>query len=99
MTYSYSSVRPNYNPSDSRFLGSRGPDYHSVSFHASCLTTIGRWFTVVYTGIDNVLNRKNIPGYRYSPDAQQRYALLPPLYRSVFFGANISLTSFKKDEL
>jgi hypothetical protein len=99
VTYSYSSGRPYYNPSDSRFLGSHGPDYHNVAFHASYLTTLGKWFTVFYAGIDNVLNRKNVLGYRYAADAQQRYAVVPPLYRSVFFGANISLTAFKKDEL
>lgn len=99
VTYSYSSGRPYYNPSDSKLLGSHGPDYHNVAFHASYLTTLGKWFTVFYAGVDNVLNKKNILSYRYSADAQQRYAVLPPLYRSIFFGVNISLTAFKKDEL
>lgn len=98
-TYSFSSGRPYYNPSDSEFLASRSPAYHNLSFNAAYLTSIGKWFTVVFAGVDNVLNQKNILGYRYSADGQERYPILPPLYRSVFVGVNISLTSFKKEEL
>jgi hypothetical protein len=99
LTYSYNSGRPYYNPNDNVFLGSRSPEYHNLSFNAAYLTSIGKWFTVVYAGVDNVLNQKNILGYRYSADGQNRYAIVPPLYRSVFVGVNISLTSFKKEEL
>ena len=99
LTYSYSSGRPYFNPAETRFLGSRSPDYHNLSLNLSYLTSLGKWFTVFYAGVDNVLNHKNILGYRYSADGQERYPVLPPLYRSVFVGVNISLTSFKKEEL
>lgn len=99
MAYSYASGRPYYNPGDTGFLDGRSSAYHNISFHAAYLATLGKWFAVVYAGVDNVLNRKNILGYRYSADAQQRYPVLPPLYRSIFVGVNISLTSFNKDEL
>lgn len=99
LTYSYASGRPYYNPSDNKFLGSKSPQYHNLSLNAAYLTSIGKWFTVIYAGIDNIINHKNVLGYRYSNDGQQRYPVLPPLYRSVFIGVNISLNSFKKEEL
>jgi hypothetical protein len=89
MTYSYASGRPYYNPNDKVFLGRRSPEYHNLSFNASYLTSLGKWFTVVYAGIDNAINHKNILGYRYSADGQNRYPVVPPLYRSVFVGVNI----------
>lgn len=99
LTYSYASGRPYYNPRDINFLSSRSPDYHNVSVNLSYLTSLGKWFTVIYAGVDNVANYKNVMGYRYSFDGQSRYPIQPPLYRSVFVGANISLTAFKKEEL
>jgi hypothetical protein len=99
LTYSYASGRPYYNPMDLKFLGSRSPEYHNLSLNAAYLTSIGKLFTVVYAGIDNIFNIKNFLGYRYSSDGLERYPVLPPLYRSVFFGINISLSSFKKEEL
>jgi len=98
-TFSFASGRPYYDPSDSRFLGSRGPAYKNLSLNLSYLTSIGKWFTVFYANVDNVLNYKNVLGYRYSADGQARYAIVPPVYRAVFVGVNISLTSFKKEEL
>jgi hypothetical protein len=99
LTYSYASGRPYYDPAADNFLGSRTPDYHNLSMNLAYLTSLGKWFAVFYAGFDNVLNRKNILGYRYSADGQARSAIEPPLYRSVFVGANISLTAFKKEEL
>ncbi|AYB35088.1 TonB-dependent receptor [Chryseolinea soli] len=98
-TFSFTSGRPYYNPLDQTFLGSRSPSYRNLSLNLSYLTSIGKWFTVFYANVDNVLNYKNVLGYRYSADGQSRYEILPPLYRAVFVGVNISLTSFKKDEL
>jgi hypothetical protein len=66
------------------------------------LHSFGKWFTVFYLSIDNVTNQHNIFGYRYASDATGAYtknAIVPALYRSVFFGVNMSLTQFKKDEL
>lgn len=98
-TYALNSGRPYFDPADSRFLGARSPAYHNLSLNASYLTSIGKWFAVFYINADNVLNRKNVLGYRYAADGQTRYAIQPPLYRAVFVGVNISLTSFKKEEL
>jgi len=99
MTYSYASGRPYYNPANSEFLGDRTPDYHNLSFTVNYLTHVKKWFTVVYAGVDNVTNRKNIFGYRYNVDGTQRFPQYPALFRSYFVGVNFSLTEFNKDEL
>lgn len=97
MTYSYATGRPYYNPSNPVFLGDKTPDFHNLSLNINYLTSIKKWFTVVYVGIDNITNQKNVFGYRYANG--QRYEMRPALYRSVFIGANFSLTAFDKDEL
>jgi hypothetical protein len=98
-TYSYASGRPYYDPSSPRFLSDKAPDFHNVALTVSYLTTIKKMFTVIYLSVDNITNQKNILGYRYSSDGQERYPILPPIYRSVFLGVNFSLTEFNKDEL
>lgn len=99
MTYSYATGRPYYNYTNPVFLADRTPEYHNLSFTVNYLTHIRKWFTVVYAGVDNVTNRKNIFGYRYSADGNTRSPVLPALFRSVFIGANFSLSEFNKDEL
>lgn len=98
-TFSYASGKPYYNPSNAEFLGDRTPDYQNLSLQVSHLRSFGKWFAVFYVSVDNVLNRRNIFGYRYSADGQSRYPVEPALYRTVFAGVNISLSKFDKDEL
>ncbi|MFN6074695.1 MAG: carboxypeptidase-like regulatory domain-containing protein [Fluviicola sp.] len=98
-TYSYTSGRPYYNPNTTDFLADRAPDFHNLSLTAAYLTTIKKMFTVLYLSIDNVTNQKNVLGYRYSADGSQRFEIQPPFYFNVFFGINLSLTEFNKDEL
>lgn len=99
-TYSYASGRPYYDPFKpaSEFLSDRTPEFHNLSLAFNYLTSVGKWFTVVYAGIDNVTNSKNVFGYRYDA-AGNKYPQRPALYRSVFVGVNFSLTAFDKDEL
>ena len=101
MTYSYASGRPYYNPNNSAddFLADKTTDYHNLSFTVNYLTHIKKWFTVVYAGVDNVTNRKNVFGYRYTTDGATRYPQYPALFRSFFVGVNFSLTEFDHDEL
>ncbi|WP_300665362.1 TonB-dependent receptor [Fluviicola sp.] len=99
MTYSYASGRPYYNPANTRFLGDRSPDYHNLAFTAAYLTTIKKMFTVFYISLDNITNQHNVLGYRYSYDGSQRYEMKPPFYFNIFFGFNMSLKEFNKDEL
>jgi hypothetical protein len=63
------------------------------------LHSFGKWFTVFYVSVDNVTNQKNIFGYRYDANGNNKTPVVPALYRTVFFGVNASLTQFKKDEL
>ncbi len=98
-TYSYASGRPYFDPTESNFLGSHTPPYENISLSMSYLTHIKKAFTVIYAGVDNVANRKNIFGYRYSVDGSQRFAIQPALYRSVFIGMNISMSAFNRDKL
>lgn len=99
MTYSYASGRPSYYTRQGTFLSERTPDYHNLSFTINYLTSVKKWFTVIYAGVDNVTNHKNVFGYRYSADGMSRSPVLPALYRSFFIGVNFSLTEFNKDEL
>ena len=94
-TYVYASGRPFYNPD---FNVKTSPDYHDLSFNVSYLTTLGKVFGVAYMGIDNVLNRKNIYGYQFSPDGTS-HNIVPALYRTVYIGFTISLSRFTKEEL
>nr|WP_294858810.1 carboxypeptidase-like regulatory domain-containing protein [uncultured Fluviicola sp.] len=98
-TYSYASGRPYYNPANSRFLGDRSPDYHNLAFTAAYLTTIKKMFTVFYISLDNITNQHNVLGYRYNFDGSQRYEVKPPFYFNLFFGVNLSLKEFNKDEI
>lgn len=98
-TYSYSSGRAFYNPNATSFLSDHAPAYQNFAMTVSYLTTIKGLFAVFYLSADNILNTKNVLGYRYSTDGSQRFAIIPPLYRSVFIGFNLSLSKFNKDEL
>jgi hypothetical protein len=98
-SYTYGSGRPFYNPEDTKFMHSRTPSINNLSLSLSYITTLGRWFSVFYISFDNIFGWKNIYGYRYSFDGLQRYPIRPAIDRWVFFGANISLTRFNKDEL
>jgi hypothetical protein len=97
-TYSYASGRPYYDPNASSFLSNHSPEYQSLSFTVNHLRSFKKWFMVLYAGVDNVTNHKNVFGYRYAPDGS-RTAVKPALYRSFFVGINMSLTKFDKDEL
>lgn len=98
-TLSYASGKPYYNPNNAVFLADKGPSYQNLSLQVAHLRSFGKWFAVFYVSVDNVLNRKNVFGYRYSPDGQSRYPIEPAMYRTIFAGVNISLSKFDKDEL
>jgi hypothetical protein len=104
-TYSYASGRPYYDQYYPTFLGERTPEFYNVALTVAYLHSFGKWFTVFYLSIDNITNQHNVFGYRYAYDTHgnqinsSRSEILPALYRSIFFGVNMSLTQFKKDEL
>ena len=94
-SYVYASGRPFYDPN---FNVKMSPDYHDLSFNMSYLTTVGKFFGVAYMSIDNILNRKIIYGYQFSPDGTS-HNIVPALYRTIYIGFTISLSQFTKDEL
>lgn len=98
-TYSFATGKPYYDPNSTGFLQDVTPNFHNVALQVSHLRTIGKWFTVFYVSVDNVLNTKNIFGYRYSLDGQSRFPIQPAMYRTIFAGVNFSLTKFDKEEL
>jgi len=98
-TYSFSSGRPYYNPNSPTFLTDRAPAFQNLALTASYLRTFKKIFAVFYLSFDNILNTKNVLGYRYSEDGTQRYPIIPPLYRSIFIGMNLSFSQFSQDEL
>jgi len=98
-SYNYSSGRPYYNPASVVFLSDHVKDYQNLAMTASYLRSFKKVFAVFYLSFDNMLNTKNILGYRFSSDGKSSYPIIPPLYRSVFIGMNFSFTQFNQDDL
>jgi hypothetical protein len=98
-TYSFATGRPYYDPNNSDFLTDRASYFENISLNLSYVTTVKKVFAVFYVGLDNIANRQNIFGYRYTDDGTTRFPIEPALYRSVFVGMNFSLSAFNRDEL
>jgi hypothetical protein len=98
-SYNYSSGRPYYNPTSPIFLSDHVKDYQNLAMTASYLRTFKKVFAVFYVSLDNMLNTKNVLGYRYSADGKNNYPIVPPMYRSLFVGMNFSFTQFNQDDL
>ncbi len=98
-TYSFASGRRYYNPNNPTFFGDKAPDYHNFALTAAYLHSFKKVFSVFFVSIDNIANRKNVLGYQYNADGSQRFETKPPFYFNLFFGFNLSLTKFNKDEL
>ncbi|NDC42099.1 MAG: hypothetical protein EBZ77_11210, partial [Chitinophagia bacterium] len=109
LTYSYASGRPYFNPEkpldETHFLQDRTPDYNNLAISVAWLHSFGKWFTVFYLSADNVLDTRNVFGYRYKYDNNNvvipgsRTEITPALYRTVVVGFFASLTKVSKDEL
>jgi hypothetical protein len=74
-------------------------DYQNLAMTASYLKSFKKVFAVFYVSLDNMLNTKNVLGYRYSVDGKSSYPIVPPMYRSIFVGMNFSFTQFNQDDL
>lgn len=98
-SYNYSSGRPYYDPSSPTFLSDHVKDYQNLAMTASYLKSFKKVFAVFYVSLDNMLNTKNVLGYRYSADGKTNYPIVPPMYRSLFVGMNFSFTQFNQDDL
>jgi len=92
-TYTYASGRTYRNPNNNEFLSDLTPDYHNLSFSFSYLTTLFNQFTVMYCSLNNPFGFKQVFGYRYSEDGQQRQEVLPAATTSFFVGMFISISN------
>ncbi|MEZ4903700.1 MAG: TonB-dependent receptor [Spirosomataceae bacterium] len=93
ITYTHTSARPLYAYTTTDFKPEYTKSFENLSLVASYITSIKGNFAVFYMSLDNVLGRKNVFGYRYSTDGKQRFEVVPPVYRSLFFGVSINLSS------
>jgi vitamin B12 transporter len=89
-TYTYATGRPFFNPNNPVFLADRTPDYHKVGFTASYVRKFGSAYSVFVVGVDNVLGRDNIYGYRYSVDGERSAPLTATAARMYFIGVFMS---------
>ena len=94
-SYNYSSGRTFRVPGDvlnaGSFQNETTPNFHLLAANVSYLTTIQDNFTVIFFSLNNVLNRNNVFGYRYSPDGTFRMPINPSQKRSIFLGIFISI--------
>lgn len=98
-TYTYASGRPYYNPNlpEPEFNSQLTPEFHNLSIGVSKYGFIKeKHFYVIYASVNNVLNRENIFGYKYSADGVNRVEVQPAALRSFFIGAFISIDRSKK---
>jgi outer membrane cobalamin receptor len=98
-TYLYSSGRPYYNPNlpTDQYNSQLTREYHNLSLSLSKYGFIKeRHFFVIYFSINNVLNRKNVFGYRYSTDGNNRMEVQPAALRTFFLGVFISFNGLEK---
>lgn len=93
ITYTHTSPRPMYAYGTTNFKPEYAKTFDNLSLAASYITTVKGNFMVFYATLDNVLGRKNVFGYRYSADGKQRFEVIPPAYRTIFFGVSINLSS------
>ncbi|MBP8067444.1 MAG: TonB-dependent receptor [Pedobacter sp.] len=90
-TYSFSSGRTYYNPNNAGFLADKTKSFNNLSLNVSHLTTVFKQFAVVYASVTNLPGFKNVYGYNYSPNGQQREAILPAAKRNFFIGLLINI--------
>ena len=95
--YNFATGRPYYNIAynnssrkyDIKDQG-RTINYHSLSFSANYLTTVGKSFTVFVFSITNVLGSKQVYGYNYSYNGLNKVEVNPAAPRFFFLGAFLS---------
>ena len=88
ITYNWASGRPYFNPNQpiDKFMSDRTQTYNALGVNVNYLTHIGKAFTVVVLGVSNALGNKQIFGYRYSANGQNREPIGLTASRFVFVG-------------
>lgn len=100
-SYTYASGRPYYhfrfdNSSNKFRVADRGKtiDYNSMSFSVNYLPNVFKSgagkFSVFVFSVTNVLNSRQVFGYKYSVDGARKEAIVPPSRMFFFLGAFLS---------
>lgn len=99
LSYTYSKGRPYYDlvsENGENVVRHQGrlKDYSGLNFSVNYVPSIGKkdsnFFTVFVLSINNILGNKNIYGYNYSADGNNRTAVRPPVNTFVFVGVFVS---------
>lgn len=91
LTFSHTSGRPIYKPGDSFDNVEYSKAFQNLSFMGSKIIQKNGKFTVLYLIVDNILNRQNIFGYRYTPDGSSRQAVKAPINQLIMAGTAITI--------
>lgn len=90
-TYSFSSGRTYYNPNNTGFLADKTKNFNNLSLNISYITRVFKQFAVVYASATNLPGFKNVYGYNYSPNGENRTAILPAAKRNIFLGLLVTI--------
>ncbi|TDO20983.1 TonB-dependent receptor [Pedobacter duraquae] len=85
-TYVFASGRTYVNPNNPVYLGDKTKSTNNLSLSLSYLTHVFKQFSVLYVNASNVAGFKNIYGYQYSTDGQNRRAIQPSSRRDIIIG-------------
>ncbi len=86
VSYRYATGRP-FHVGYGRWNSERGSAYHKLDFSASYLYSFfDDNLTIFYVSIANILDRKNVINYTYSPDYETVYTRHSVNGRAVYFG-------------
>lgn len=92
MTNHFASGRSYHNPNKDGFMNSETPLYHTLDLS---LVVLPHHKVIVYLGLNNVFNRKNVYGYSFkgTPDADGHYASAPTtMYQNRSFHIGVFIT-------
>jgi hypothetical protein len=90
-TYTYSSGRTYFNPSNAVFMGNKTVDYHNLSLGISYLPPWIKEFSTINLTFSNILGFNQVYGYRYSYDGNIQEAIRPPGKRGILFSFLVNI--------
>lgn len=88
LTYTFATGRPYFNPTQpiDKFMSDRTMNYNTLGLSVAKLAKIGSANTVFALAVNNLLNLKQVYGYRYSRDGMRRDEIAPVIPRFIFVG-------------
>ena len=98
-SYAFATGRPYFNPNNPVFLGDRTTAYHHVNVNAALLRKWGNTFITVVAALNNVLDNRQVFGYRYADNGSFRVPIELPYGRSLLLAAFISIGRDRSDEI